>query len=300
LAVADINGDGKLDIVTGNDPGDGGAYGQRASISVFIGNGDGTFSGSQPFEGGFSVSRPASIAVSDVNGDGNPDVLLAGYGGGVDVAIQGGSAGHPWFVQSVAVNDAGLDVTGSPYWVAAGDVNGDTRPDIVVAGGTHVDVLLNTGTGTFGAAQPYDAGGAVGSVALGDVNGDGRLDIVTANADWAPYSRSVSVLLGHADGTFGAAHIYAIWGNPNSIALGDFNNDGKLDIVTTGTEVDVLQGNGDGTFGASQAVGPAGRDVVVADFNNDGLPDLAQIDGSGAGVDVLLNGVTSSKGKGHK
>src|SRR5262249_24396854 len=92
LAVADINGDGKLDIVTGNDPGDGGVYGQRASVSVFLGHGDGSFSGSQPFEWGFAVSRPASIVVSDVNGDGRPDVLLAGAGGGVDVALQGSSA----------------------------------------------------------------------------------------------------------------------------------------------------------------------------------------------------------------
>jgi hypothetical protein len=300
VAVADTNGDGKLDIVTGNDPGDGGTYGQRASISVFLGNGDGTFSGSQPFEWGFGVSRPESITVSDVNGDGRPDVILAGYGGGVDVAIQGSSAHYPWIVQSIALNDVGLNVTGSPYYIAVGDVNGDTKPDIVMAGGTHVDVLLNTGSGAFGAAQPYDAAGAVLSVAVGDVNGDGHLDIVTANGDWSNYSRSVSVLQGHGDGTFGTAHVYPVGGNPNSIALGDFNNDGKLDIVTTGTEVDVLLNNGDGTFGASQAVGSAGRSVVVADFNNDGFPDLAQIDGSGASIDVLLNGVTSIKSKGHK
>jgi hypothetical protein len=299
LAVADINGDGKLDIVTGNAPNDGSVFGERASISVFLGHGDGTFSGSQPFDLGFSVPRPESIAVGDVNGDGRPDVILAG-GASVDVAIQGSSPAFPWSVQSYATVDLGA--TNGPSRVALGDVNGDAKPDLVVAGGTDVDVLLNSGTGTFGTAQAYNAAGAVNAVAVGDVNGDDHLDIVTANIDWGSYSRGVSVLLGHGDGTFGTPQTYALGGSPNSIALGDFNNDGKLDIVTAGAEMDVLLNNGNGTFGASQAVGPGGSSVAVADFNNDGFLDLAQLDGSGASVDVLLNGVraTNGAGKGHK
>jgi hypothetical protein len=296
LAVADINGDGKLDIVTGNDPNDGGAFGERASVNVFLGRGDGNFSSSQPIFG-FSVPNAQSIAVSDVDGDSRPDIILAGSGV-VDVAIQGSNANFPWSVQSYTTVDLGA--TGGPSRVAVGDVNGDTKPDIVVAGGKNVDVLLNSGTGTFGTAQAYDAAGAVFAVAVGDVNGDGHLDVVTANLDWSSYSRSVSVLLGRGDGTFGTPQIYATGGSPTSIALGDFNNDGKLDIVTTGAEMDVLLNNGNGTFGASQAVGPGGSSVAVADFNGDGFLDLAQIDGSGASVDVLLNGVRATKGKGHK
>jgi hypothetical protein len=299
LAVADINGDGKLDIVAGNDPNDGGAYGEKASVGVLLGDGRGGFTPFQNFTWGFNVDMPRSIAVSDVNGDGMPDILVAGYGGGVDVLLNGGNDPNTsaWHVQSYSTAGLG-STTGGPLLVAVGDVNGDTKPDILVAGGTQVDVLLNTGTGAFGAPQAYDAGGAVTAVTVGDVNGDGHLDIVTANGDWSNYSRSVSVLLGHGDGTFGAARTYPTGGSPTSIALGDLNHDGKPDIVTTGTEMDVLLNNGDGTFGPSQKVGPAGRSVVVADFNNDGLLDLAQIDGSGTSVDVLLNGATSkTKGK---
>jgi hypothetical protein len=300
LAVADVNGDGKLDIVTGNDPGDGAAFGEKASISVLLGDGEGHFPTVQTYSG-FSFVTPTSIAVSDVNGDGRPDIILAGYGPSVDVMMNVGVGATQWPVQSY--NPAGVDSTGAPIMVAAGDVNGDAKPDIVLTWGTQVEALLNTGTGTFVATQPYDVGADPLSVTLGDVNGDGNLDIVTANAYYPPGSGvplgTVSVLLGHGDGTFGATQTYAIGGEPNSIALGDFNEDGKLDIVTTGSEMDMLLNNGDGTFGAYQKVGPAGSSVVVADFNNDGLLDIAQIDGLGTSVDVLLNGV-KSKGKGKK
>ena len=85
------------------------------------------------------------------------------------------------------------------------------------------------------------------------------------------------------------------------MAVGDFNHDGKLDIVTTGAEMDVLLNNGNGTFGTAQKAGPAGSNVIVADFNGDGFPDLAQIDPSGSSIHVLLNnGNWPSGHKGHK
>jgi hypothetical protein len=111
------------------------------------------------------------------------------------------------------------------------------------------------------------------------------------------------VLLGQGDGSLGAAQNYALGGAATSLALGDFNHDGRLDIVTTGSaEMDVLLNNGSGIFAPYQRVGPAGSYVVVADFNGDGYPDLAQIDASGAGIDVLLNdaGGTTGGQKGHK
>jgi hypothetical protein len=294
LAVADINGDGKLDIVTADDPKDGAAYGQRAGLSVFLGKGDGTFLPGQTFDVGVSVDIPKSIAVSDVNGDGKPDVVLAGYGTGVDVAIQGPDPNFPWNVH--AYSTLALATAGAPDIVAIGDVNGDSKPDILVSGGgPQVGVMLNTGSGAFGAVQLYNASGSVASLAVGDVNGDGHLDIVTAN-----YEHSVSAIYGNGDGTFRAAQVYSVGGAPNSIALGDFNKDGKLDIVTTGTEIDVLTNNGNGTFGASQKVGPAGSNVVVTDVDGDGKADLVQIDASSTGIDVLLNTTGSSGGKGHK
>jgi hypothetical protein len=172
-----------------------------------------------------------------------------------------------------------------------GDVNGDGRPDIVATDYSQVTVLLNAGSNQFSAPQLFNVGGSPSAVAVGDVNRDGKLDIVTANG----LNSSVSVLPGNGDGTFGTAQNYAVVGTPNSIALSDFNGDGKLDIVTAGTqELDVLLNNVDGTFvdgtfGAAQKVGPAGSSVAVADINNDGLPDIAQIDGPGTSLEVILN-----------
>jgi hypothetical protein len=124
------------------------------------------------------------------------------------------------------------------------------------------------------------------------LNGEGKLDVVTA----IPTLGCVSVLLGNGDGTFATLQTYAVVGAPNSMAMGDFNADGTLNTVTTGTaEVDVLLNNGNGTFGADQPVGPAGSSVIVTDLNNDGLPDLALIDGSGTSIDVILH--TSGGGR---
>jgi hypothetical protein len=290
VAVADVNGDGKPDVVTGNNPGDGGAFGRHCSISITPGDGKGDFfyflNGQTHL--GSSVFDPWSVAVSDVNGDGKPDIITGGLGT-VDVWLQGTFTG--W-------GDAEYLVPVGFGWIytklAVGDLNGDGKPDIVATAGTQLNVLLNAGNGTFAAAQPYGVAAGSDEVALGDVNGDGKLDIVTTGSN-----ASISVLTGNGDGTFGAVQNCAVAGTPNSVALGDFNADGKLDIVTTGTEIDVLLNNGDGTFAAAYAVGPAGSSVVVADINGDGLPDLAQIDGSGTSVDVILNTSTTGGKKHH-
>jgi hypothetical protein len=191
--------------------------------------------------------------------------------------------------------------------VAVGDFNGDGKPDLAVTApfSSTVWVLPNNGggSGTFGTGQQFAVGGPPTALAVGDFNGDGKPDlaVTVVTSSGATTSYGVSVLQNLGGGTFAAARTYAVGGSATSIAVGDFNKDGKLDIVTTGTEMDLLLNNGYGTFGAAQKVGPAGSQVVVADFNGDGFPDLAQIDASGADIDLLLSGTGQTSGtKGHK
>jgi hypothetical protein len=303
LAVADVNGDGKPDVILANDPGDGAFWGNTASISVFLNNGNGTFGAAQTY---YVLPADAyALAVGDFNGDGRLDIVAGGYNQ-VTVLLNRGPGNQPgFFPVAQTYNLPGYGYTAlAPSSVAVGDFNADGKPDIVATeyyGGT-VNVLLNKGdgTGTFAAGQAYAVGGSPTSVAVGDFNADGKPDlavtVVVPSATGNTYGVSVLLNLGNGTGAFAAARTYTVGGG-TSVAVGDFNHDGKLDIVTTGAEMDVLLNNGNGTFGPAQKVGPAGSSVVVADFNADGFPDLAQIDGLGASIDVLLNNAGSQKKK---
>jgi len=163
-------------------------------------------------------------------------------------------------------------------------------------------VLLGNGDGTFQPAVSYNTGPNPTSVAVADFNADGKLDLVVAtNGNIS--NNTVSILLGNGDGTF-QAHVDYQTGssNPSSVAVGDFNGDGKLDLVVAdlfSTDVRLLLGNGDGTFGtaASYAAGAGPSSVAVGDFNDDGRLDIAVADaggcGGGAGVSVLLSGAAT-------
>src|SRR5438034_215867 len=132
--------------------------------------------------------------------------------------------------------DAGV----SPFWVAVGDFNGDDKFDLAVANfhSADVSVLLGNGDGTF---PPAINSGLGGSPVVADINGDGKLDLVTEG----------SVRLGNGDGTFKPAVNFSTGASPISVAVGDFNRDGKPDLAVANNgsgNVSVLLGNGDGTF----------------------------------------------------
>ena len=264
---------------------------------MLLGNGNGSF---QPavttavLNSGPGTGNAGSVAVGDFNGDGLPDVALntAGPAGPAVEVLLGKGDG------SFQPNHLILRVGQTPLSVAAGDFDGNGALDLVTANsnGT-VSVLLGNGDGSFRPRVDLTVGGSPHSVAVGDFNGDGRLDVVTAQQ----LTDTVSVLLGHGDGTFARPLVFAASGQdftPQSMALGDVNGDGKLDLVIKSVsfldsdafQVGVLLGNGDGTFqapllGAAQPGGSG--DLALGDFNNDGRLDAAVADQLGASTGNL-------------
>lgn len=309
VAIADVNKDGKPDIIavnqTDSNYGDG-------RVAVFLGNGDGTFQPVVTYSSGGFAALAATVA--DINGDGKLDVLVfncAPHGsstcarGTIGVLLGNGDG---TFEPAKTYSSGGLG-GGSALLVT--DVNGDGKPDIVVGNncpgnctgiGTFA-VLLNSGNGTFSPPVTYPTGTAnVFSIAAGDLNGDGQLDLVVMGV-------AASVWLGNGDGSFRGFRTYQ--GGFQGL-LADLNGDHKLDLVavnnTSGT-ADVRMGNGDGTFGSRQSYTIGGQEfswLIVTDVNGDGQPDLVSANwcpvimcrAGGSAVTVLLNTTTSPNSDG--
>ena len=273
MAIGDLNGDGKLDLVVANYSG--------SDISVLLGNGDGTFQAAVNYGAG---SWPLSIGVGDFNGDGKLDLAVVNTVGNNVSVLLGNGDGTFQPAVNYAAGSGGQSV-------AIGDLNRDGKLDLVVANNqsNNVSVLLGNGDGTFQAAVNYAAGAGAASVAVGDFNGDGKLDLAVANSG----SGYVSILLGNGDGTFQAAVDYVAGNGCQSIVAEDFNGDGKLDLVVANNQsnnVSVLLGKGDGTLQAAQSY-PAGTrasSVAVGDFNGDGILDLAVGNRDTGGLSILL------------
>jgi hypothetical protein len=214
-AVGDFNGDGKLDIVSAGE--DGGT----PFADVYLGNGDGTFTQSAQFLLNYIEGWPA---VGDFNGDGKLDFAVpdqAHNGTTVDVFLGNGDGTFQPFVAYNTPNGG--------YGLAVADVNGDGKLDIVTSG---VSVLLGNGDGTFtSAGDTVVDGDGYNIPVLADLNSDGKLDVVVVG--WNSIATTVNVLLGNGDGTFQSAVVWdsGDWNYRAQIGLGDFNNDGLIDLV---------------------------------------------------------------------
>ena len=268
FTVGDFNGDGKVDVIIINS----------AGASIFVGNGDGTLQPPVPLNQSIGSGYSAGPS-SDFSGDGKLDLLLVLEGTPGTIAILLGN-GDGTFQAPVTYG-----VTNASY-VVLGDFNGDGKPDVAASGGLNggtVSILINNGDGTFKSPVNYNISGNVQALAAVDLNGDGKLDLVIPSGGT---SATISVLLGNGDGTFGSSMVYtsnllSIYST--TIAVADFNGDGKPDVALTNSEVPanavaMVLGNGDGTFQNSPLLYSAGllpAGVVSLDVNGDGKPDLA-------------------------
>ena len=301
VTIGDFNGDGKADLLLSNQCVSD-ADCTQSTLAVLLGNGDGTY---QTALISPTAAVLSSMTVGDFNGDGKLDVAVGNAC--PDLGCTTGSVyvllgnGNGTFRAPVSYS-----TSGNAFSVEAGDINGDGKLDLIVANNPgSAGVLLGNGDGTFQSVTSF-ATGVAGRTAvfLGDFNGDRKLDLAVVTADCGSSCNTlVSVLLGNGDGTFQAATASQSFTglNPQAVALGDADGDGKLDLAVVescsgddicGNEiVNVLLGKGDGTFGGAQSSTLGSSDITFisfADLNGDRKPELITVDPDAATAAVLL------------
>lgn len=307
VTEADINGDGKPDVIVANND-------NSQSLSVLLntttsGSMLADFAAQQVVSTSF-LSSSFSIFAADVNGDGRTDVLVSGNdpgGGGVVFLLNRTSPGSfsARFIISQKFAAGAL-----PVALAVADVNGDGKPDPIVANLSlrAVSVLLNTSLLPSDAIPSFDpqeffvTGSIPSSVATADFNGDGRLDVVVSNNNGR--SGNVAVLLnttvpGAAHPSLAPQQIFHVGSNPRSVTISDFNSDGLCDLVVVNqgdNTVSVLLNTtpaGASTFVFAPqrvfAVGSGPHLATIADVNGDGRPDIVVANYDDNTVSLLLN-----------
>jgi hypothetical protein len=279
VALADFNGDGKLDIAVSNF--------SSNTISVFLNKGDGTLQ--DPIVSPVQITAVGlgPLAVGDFNRDGKPDLVVATIAGlQADIVLLGNGDGT--FRQLAPIpNSFGF------FHARVADLNGDGHQDLVTGDNGNISVFLGKGDGTFSAAALLPTAsfpGAYLGIVIGDFNGDKKLDIVASDigSSGQPGAETGSLVFyaGKGDGTFQTPTVVPLPPSfPSALASADFNGDGKLDLLIGYPNMaGIGLGNGDGTFqiglgtllsvySTSNFVLNGGMVLQTADFNLDGKPD---------------------------
>ena len=277
IVAADVNGDGKLDLVAISS--------SDSTISILLGNGDGSFQSPQGAQILTASAGPTYLSVADLNGDGKLD-LVETASGARNVSVFLGNGDGTFGAQQ------DYRVGRGPNSVVIADFNADGSPDLAVSNQSYgsISILLGVGDGTFqpqtSTSVPY--GDSAGILAVGSLRGNGIVDLIAPDL----YDSSFFVYLGNNDGTFAAPVRYSVNGSSvGQAVLADINHDGKLDLVATyNNQIAILPGVGDGTFGVEQdfSTGNGVVNVALADFNNDGLLDFITSDAADNTTTILL------------
>ncbi len=306
VAVQDINGDGLPDVAVAN-------Y-KSNTVSVLLNT---TAPGSTvpsfaPHVDFTTGKYPISVAIGDVNGDGKPDLIVANSASNTVSVLLNNTVAGAAIPKFAAKTD--FAVGSQPLFVVLGDLNGDGKPDLAVANekSNNISILRNTTatgatTPTFATKTNFAVGQNPVALAIADLNGDGMPDIATSNSS----SNSASVLLntmapGATTTTFAPQAQFLAGPKPVSVAIGDFNGDGKADLALTSTNANgdsvsiltntTVSGSTLASFSARYALPTAVRpySVTVADFNGDGKPDVAVSNLGSQSASIMLN--TSAPG----
>jgi hypothetical protein len=281
VAVADLNGDGNIDVV---------ATGPivAGDVEVFLGNGNGTFN---KVRNTGCETAGNSVAIADFNNDGFPDLAFTQNNGEVAVCLGKGDGTF----DKVRLLSSGSTIQGQS--IITYDLNGDGHMDIALVninrGGPAgvMAVLYGKGDGTFKPAVDYEMFFPFG-IAEGDLNGDGIPDLVVPGGEGT--DPLIFAFLGTSNGKLQAAPDYKVAvSTPKAFVPGDFNGDGNIDLAVTGSasnNVTILIGNGKGGFtqGDTYDTGNIPMGVVTGDFNGDGKLDLAVVNNGLDNVSILL------------
>jgi hypothetical protein len=247
LSVMDLDGDGDMDIVTANRGGN--------HLSILLNKGDGSFAASRPLEAG--GASETACAAADANEDGILDLFVGAFGSKEIILLLGDGQGGLTFSSKI-------NCGGSPWMVAAGDVDGDGHADVVACNAleNRAAVIRGDGTGKLLPVELYPTGNFPLAIDLGDLDGDGDLDFITSNydsRDWTLYENSGS-------GKFANPKSFPAVAAGSCAVFHDRDRDGDLDVTGIDEEADLifLFENGRSTGAPDERPTTAPQDFALA------------------------------------